>query len=32
LLDTHAGRIAVLAGDISLRKQLAPGTSHALAD
>ena len=32
LLDTHAGRIAVLAGDISLRKQLAPGTSHAIAD
>jgi BirA family transcriptional regulator, biotin operon repressor / biotin---[acetyl-CoA-carboxylase] ligase len=32
LLDTHAGRIAVLAGDISLRKQPASGTSHALAD
>jgi BirA family biotin operon repressor/biotin-[acetyl-CoA-carboxylase] ligase len=32
LLDTRAGRIAVLAGDISLRKQLASGTSHALAD
>lgn len=32
LLDTHAGRIAVLAGDISLRKQLAPGASHATAD
>ena len=32
LLDTRAGRIAVLAGDISLRKQTPPGTSHALAD
>jgi BirA family biotin operon repressor/biotin-[acetyl-CoA-carboxylase] ligase len=32
LLDTHAGRIAVLAGDVSLRKQFAPGASHALAD
>ncbi len=32
LLDTHAGRIAVLAGDISLRKQLVPGTSYALTD
>lgn len=32
LLDTRAGRIAVLAGDISLRKQHTPGTSHALAD
>lgn len=32
LLDTRAGRIAVLAGDISLRKQHASGASHALAD
>ena len=32
LLDTRAGRIAVLAGDISLRKPLASGTSHAFAD
>jgi BirA family biotin operon repressor/biotin-[acetyl-CoA-carboxylase] ligase len=32
LLDTRAGRIAVLAGDISLRKQSDSGTSHALAD
>lgn len=32
LLDTRAGRIAVLAGDISLRKQSVSGTSHALAD
>lgn len=32
LLDTRAGRIAVLAGDISLRKQQASGPSHALAD
>ena len=32
LLDTRAGRIAVLAGDISLRKQTPPGTSHAFAD
>jgi BirA family biotin operon repressor/biotin-[acetyl-CoA-carboxylase] ligase len=32
LLDTRVGRIAVLAGDISLRKQTPPGTSHALAD
>jgi BirA family biotin operon repressor/biotin-[acetyl-CoA-carboxylase] ligase len=32
LLDTRAGRIAVLAGDISLRKQHASGTPHALTD
>lgn len=32
LLDTRAGRIAVLAGDISLRKQPVSGTPHALAD
>jgi Rne/Rng family ribonuclease len=32
LLDTRAGRIAVLAGDVSLRKQTPPETSHALAD
>ena len=32
LLDTLAGRIGVLAGDISLRRQPVSGTSHALAD
>lgn len=32
LLDTRAGRIAVLAGDISLRKQAATGNVHVLAD
>lgn len=32
LLDTRVGRVAVVAGDVSLRKQSASGTAHAFTD